>query len=151
MTLPDNAVLLMEGSDYETFPAGGQLTMSRSLMKLFGNRLALVGMTRGEDPIGQWTKKQISGVPYWFFPVSSKKPSARKPFVPARLEFYLALKRYRREILSLGSKSAFTQCPEALLGIAVELGQPLLLVPGRGKPAEGLALSICQAPVPVVR
>jgi len=92
--------------------------MSRSLMKLFGNRLALVGMTRGEDPIGQWTKKQISGVPYWFFPVSSKKLSARKPFVPARLEFYVALKRYRREILSLGSKSAFTQCPEALLAVS---------------------------------
>jgi glycosyltransferase involved in cell wall biosynthesis len=113
----DPDVLLMEGSDFETFPAGGQLTMARCLMKLYGNRLALVGITRGREPVGRWTRKKIDGVSYWFFPVSRREPSARRPLIPARLEFYRGLRRHRAGVLSLKCKAAFLQAPEALLAV----------------------------------
>jgi glycosyltransferase involved in cell wall biosynthesis len=113
--VPD--VLLIEGSDFETFPAGGQLSMARALMKLFGDRLGLVGMDRGEGPVGRWTHKHILGTRFRFFPAGTAEPSERKPLLPARLTFYAALRRFRKQILSLGCKAAFIQAPEALLAV----------------------------------
>jgi glycosyltransferase involved in cell wall biosynthesis len=113
--VPD--VLLIEGSDFETFPAGGQLSMARALMKLFGDRLGLVGMDRGKGPAGRWTEKQILGTRFRFFPAGTAEPSGRKPLLPARLTFYAALRRFRKQILSLGCKAAFIQAPEALLAV----------------------------------
>jgi glycosyltransferase involved in cell wall biosynthesis len=113
--VPD--VLLIEGSDFETFPAGGQLSMARALMKLFGDRLGLVGMDRGKGPVGRWTHKQILGTRFRFFPAGTAEPSGRKPLLPARLTFYAALRRFRKQILSLGCKAAFIQAPEALLAV----------------------------------
>jgi glycosyltransferase involved in cell wall biosynthesis len=115
MRVPD--VLLIEGSDFETFPAGGQLSMARALMKLFGDRLGLVGMDRGKGPVGRWTQKQILGTRFRFFPAGTAEPSGRKPLLPARLTFYAALRRFRKQILSLGCKAAFIQAPEALLAV----------------------------------
>jgi glycosyltransferase involved in cell wall biosynthesis len=116
--IPDPAVLLIEGSDFETFPAGGQLAMAQALMKLFGNRLALVGTNRDGGPTGCWTQKEILGTSYLFFPVNHRNPSGDKPFIPARLSFYNALRNYKKEILSLGFKAAFIQAPEALLAVS---------------------------------
>src|SRR5438045_1104015 len=107
MRVPDPAVVVIEGSDFETFPVGGQLSMARSLMKLCGSRLALVGMSSGELPIGRWTERDISGTPYLFFSVCRREPSADRPLIPVRLSFYLALRRFKREILSLGCGAAF--------------------------------------------
>src|SRR6185437_2158745 len=114
----DPAVLLVEGSDFDTFPVGGQLTMARSLMKLFGGQLALVGMDRGDGPVGRWIQKEICGIPYMFFPLCRREPSAKKPLVPVRLSFYSALRRFRESILSLGCKAVFTQAPEALMAMS---------------------------------
>jgi glycosyltransferase involved in cell wall biosynthesis len=115
--IPDPEVLVIEGSDFETFPVGGQLTMVRGLMKLFGNKLALVGMNRDNSPTGRWMQKEISGTPYLFFSVSHREASSKRPFIPARLAFYAALSRFKREILSLGCKDVFLQAPEALLAV----------------------------------
>jgi len=116
--MPVPAAVLIEGSDFDSFPPGGQLTMARSLMKLFGDRLALVGMTTGDEPTGSWTKKEISGTSYWFFPACHRKPSPKKPLIPARLEFYAGLRRYKDRILSLDCRAAFLQSPEALLAVS---------------------------------
>ncbi len=89
--------------------------MVRALMKLFGDRLALVGMSRGNEPIGRWTRKEISGSPYFFLSVARREPSGQKPLIPARLTFYAGLRRFKSNILSLGCKAAFIQAPEALL------------------------------------
>jgi glycosyltransferase involved in cell wall biosynthesis len=113
--MPNPAVLLIEGSDFETIPAGGQLAMVRALLKLFGDRLALVGMNRGDGPTGRWIQKEISGTAYPFFPVANLELSGKRPFIPARLRFYTGLRRWKHNILSLGCKAAFIQAPEALL------------------------------------
>jgi glycosyltransferase involved in cell wall biosynthesis len=112
------AVLVIEGSDFETFPAGGQLAMAQALMKLFGERLALVGMSRGTEPTGCWIQKEISGTSYQFFSVLRRRPSGKRPLVPARLMFYAALRGFKKEILSSGCKAAFIQAPEALFAVS---------------------------------
>lgn len=112
---PKPIVLLIEGSDFETFPAGGQLTMVRSLMKLYGDRLALVGMNRCGEPTGRWMVKEVDGQKFRFFPVCARTSTTARPLVPARVSFYSGLARYRKEILSAGCSAAFIQSPEALL------------------------------------
>jgi glycosyltransferase involved in cell wall biosynthesis len=92
--------------------------MARALTKLFGDRLALVGMNRGGGPTGCWIQKEISGSPYLFFSVSRREPSGKRPFIPARLGFYTALRSFKKEILSLGCKAAFIQAPEALFAVS---------------------------------
>lgn len=116
--MPNPDVLLIEGSDFETFPAGGQLSMVRALMKLFGNRLALVGMSRGDEPVGRWIQKHISGSHYHFLSVAARDSSGKRPFIPARLTFYAGLQRYRKYISSLDCKAAFMQAPEALIAVS---------------------------------
>ena len=111
-------VLLIEGCDFETFPVGGQLSMARSLIKIFGNSFALVGLTLGDEPLGEWRQKRIDGTSYLFLPAFRRDVTADKPAVPVRLSFYLALQRYRRQILSLGCKYALVQAPEALVAVS---------------------------------
>jgi glycosyltransferase involved in cell wall biosynthesis len=116
--MPRPKVFLIEGCDFETFPVGGQLSMARSLMKLFGNSMALVGMALGDEPVGRWRRKKIDGISYWFFPASRRETTAEKPAIPGRLSFYLGLQRYRSKILSLGCKYAFMQAPESLFAVS---------------------------------
>jgi glycosyltransferase involved in cell wall biosynthesis len=116
--MPEPNVLFIDGSNFDTFPAGGQLTTARSLMKLFGNRLALAGMTTGEEQVGQWTEKEIRGVRYLFFPAYRRAPGAGKPLVPDRLTFYASLLRYKRRILEVACPAAFVQAPEALMAVS---------------------------------
>lgn len=111
-------VLFVEGCDFESFPAGGQLSMARSMIKFFGDSLALVGMSSGDTPVGQWVRKEIDGIPYWFLSVCRRDISAKKPIIPVRLTFYIALQLYRKRILSLGLTHALIQAPEALLAMS---------------------------------
>ncbi len=112
------AIFFFEGCDFATFPVGGQLAMARSLIRIFGPNLALVGMSSGEVPVGRWVQREFDGVPYWFFSACEKEASARRPFLPARLTYYLGLRRYRRQILALGCRDALVQAPEGLLAVS---------------------------------
>lgn len=118
METPTPRVLLVEGSDFENFPIGGHLSMARSMMKVFGNGLALVGMGQPGTPIGRWLLRDIHGVSYMFFPACALSTSAKKPIIPARLKFYSALRYHREAIQSLGCRDAFTQSAEAFLAIS---------------------------------
>src|SRR5262245_43982835 len=116
--MPRPKVFLIEGCDFETFPVGGQLSMARSLMKLFGNSLALVGMATGDEPVGRWRRKKIDGTSYWFFPACRREISADRPLIPGRLSFYMGLQRYSKKILALDCKYAFMQAPESLFAVS---------------------------------
>ncbi len=54
---------------------------------------------------------------YDFLAIGHRTPLPEKPLVPARLAAYLQLKRYKKQILSLGVRLAYVQAPEVLLAI----------------------------------
>jgi glycosyltransferase involved in cell wall biosynthesis len=110
--------LLLEGCDFERFPAGGQLAVARQLMAAFGPRLALVGIATGDEPVGRWVERTIDGQAFRFFATGRRTPEAARPLVPARLSRLAGLVRHRRAILSLGVRAAFTQAPEDLIAVA---------------------------------
>ena len=114
--LPD--CLLLEGCDFEQFPAGGQLAVARQFLAAYGPRLALVGIATDDTPVGRWVERAIDGRTYRFFATGRRSVGAGRPLVPARLARWAGLVRHRRAILSLGVRSAFTQAPEDLLAIA---------------------------------
>ena len=110
--------LLLEGCDFDRFPAGGQLAVARQIMAAFGPRLALVGISTDGTPVGRWVEKDLDGRRFHFFATGRREVGAGRPPVPARLSRYLGLRRHREAILSLGARAAFTQAPEDLLAVA---------------------------------
>ena len=109
--------LLIEGCDFAGFPVGGQLSFARQMMKSFRGRLGLVGISTDRTPVGRWLRKEIDGTYFPFFAVGHRQPTSVRPLVPARLQFYLQLKMYHRQIMMAGCKNAFIQAPETLLAV----------------------------------
>jgi len=110
--------LLVEGCDFESFPPGGQLHACRQLAAAFGPRLGLVGISTGAVPVGRWVERELGGRRFHYFAAARRDPSARRPWVPARLSFHVGLRRHRAAILSLGVRAAFVHAPETLLAVA---------------------------------
>jgi glycosyltransferase involved in cell wall biosynthesis len=111
-------VLLLEACDFHSFPAGGQLAFARQLIRAFGDRFALVGISTSRDvPVGRWSRILLDGRNMDFFSIGLRSPRAAKPLVPARIWAYCRFRRYREHILACGADTAFTQAPEALLAV----------------------------------
>ena len=110
--------LIIENCNFIDYPTGGHLSFARQMMYSFGNRLALVGISTDNTPIGKWVEKEIDGIRYQFFSVGRRKGSARKPIIPERLSMFIDLMHYRKKILSLGVKNVFTQAPEILMVVS---------------------------------
>lgn len=113
--MPD--ALLIEGCNFQSYPTGGQLSFTRQMMQAFGPRLALIGICTDSTPVGKWVTKAFDGREYSFFAIGRRTVTTRKPFIPARLCEYLEVKKHKKQILSLGIKSAFIQAPQILLAV----------------------------------
>lgn len=88
------------------------------MMDAFGPKIALVGVSTDETPIGEWVTKEIDGGVYQFFSIGRRSASARRPLIPERLSMFLALTLHKKKILSLGVHDAFTQAPEILIVVS---------------------------------
>ncbi|MEM4522381.1 MAG: glycosyltransferase family 4 protein [candidate division WOR-3 bacterium] len=111
--------ILIECCNFENFPVGGQLLFAKQIMKVYKEKVALVGLTSSlNDKIGVWQEKEFDGKNYLFLPVKFVKVSYKKPIIPLRLQCLFALLKHRRKILELGINKVFTQCPEALFVIS---------------------------------
>jgi glycosyltransferase involved in cell wall biosynthesis len=110
--------LLIDNCDFEAYPVGGQLSFAKQIISCFGDELALVGITRGNDPVGEWTTKRIGGVDLPFFSIGCRPAKTTRPFIPHRLSALLQFELYRKSILSLGVRNAFVQAPEFMIPIA---------------------------------
>ncbi len=111
--MPDT--LLIEYADFLGRPVGGQVSFGRQLIKVYGDRLALVGAATDGMPVGVWTEKEVDGTRHAFFPYCTLRGGADKPLIPLRLQSFLSIRRYRKQILSRGITSVLLQAPELLL------------------------------------
>jgi glycosyltransferase involved in cell wall biosynthesis len=107
--------LFIEPCNFEDFPVGGQLSFAKQMIRAFGSRLALVGVSTDDTPVGRWVKRVFDGKTCDFFSIGRWRASACKPIIPRRIIAYCGIARYRRQILSTGIRSAFISAPEALL------------------------------------
>lgn len=109
--------IIVEGCNFVDFPMGGQLTFARQLMHAYGQRVALVGISTDNTPVGVWVKKKIDGIEFDFFAYEHRTLSNAKPIIPARLSGYVNLLRFRRKILSYQCNRFFIQSHELAVGI----------------------------------
>ena len=114
--MPD--ALLIDPCDFEDYPTGGQLSFAKQLMQVYGNRLALVGISTDGTPIGHWVEKEFDGTKFRYFSVGRRRPYARRPFIPGRLSVLIRMWRYRHAIYRLGVHQVFTQSPEVMLALS---------------------------------
>ena len=108
---------MIEGCNFSDFPVGGQLSFARQLMQVFPGRIGLVGIDTDGAPEGRWFRKKIDGIFYPYFSVGHRIPDSKKPLIPARLQFFLQLKKFRHQIMMVGYKNVFIQAPETLLAV----------------------------------
>jgi len=94
--------ILIEPCNYIDYPVGGQLTFAKQLINVYGNEIALVGYGDKNEPIGKWFKKRLIDQYFDYFAISMYSPEIIKPIIPARLTSYLNIRKYKKEILSLG-------------------------------------------------
>jgi len=108
-------ILLIEAVDYRGFPLGGQLTFAKNMVKAFGGRLALVGISTDDTPVGKWIDKEFDSVKVPFFSFGRRRAASGRPLIPARLSAFLDLRKHRKAILGLGIKRAMMLAPETIL------------------------------------
>lgn len=112
-------VLLIEDCDFDSYPHGGQLSFAKNMLKAFGNRLALVGVNTDSTPTGRWVERQIGSQRFCFFGIRTVDKSRNgKPLIPLRISYYLALKKYMKDIRNCGIKNVFAQGAEVVLALA---------------------------------
>lgn len=111
--MPD--ALYIEPCNFEDFPVGGQLSFAKQMIRVFGSRLALVGISTDDMPVGRWVKRSFEGRVCEFLSVGRWRKSTRKPVIPLRARAYYDIMRYRKQILSIDTRSVFISAAEALL------------------------------------
>lgn len=111
-------ILHLEACNFVDKPMGGQLNFSRQLLKVFGNRLALVGWaSKASEPLGCWYNKEIDGVVYKYFAIGRDRASGKKPVLPARLITWLQMKKYQDKIFSIGIFNVLISEHSILMGL----------------------------------
>lgn len=103
---------------------GGQSVFIRNLLPRLDADVRVVGASRGREPLGQWQRRTLNGVPYLFMRVARMGSPGHPPRVPLRLTSLLGVARFRRSILAAGDVM-YVQSPD--------MGLPLCLG-GRRKP-----------------
>jgi len=111
-------VLLAETCNFEDYPIGGQLSFAKQLMRVYGNRLALVGFSTDATAVGRWVEKRFGDQQFMFFSIGHWMPKTRRPFIPGRLSALIGMRRYRKSIFSLGIHDVFTQSPETIIALS---------------------------------
>lgn len=129
-------ILHLEACNFIDKPMGGQLNFSRQLMKVLGNRLALVGLSSSpSEPIGCWFDKDIDGTVYKYFAIGRARQTDGRPLVPARLTTWFQIRRYQRRILSIGIPNILVEEHSILMALTIQPSYNLCFInPGVDSP-----------------
>ena len=111
-------VLFVECSDFEAFPAGGQLTYLKNLIPFIEVEPHLVGVSvDSSHNVGKWEGKVVNGRQCRFLSIGVVRPKNNllDKFIPYRMRFILWLWKYREQILSTGAEVIYVQTQEAAI------------------------------------
>jgi len=137
--------LFVDCSDFDKFPAGGQLTFFKTLIPSLSVEPYLVGVSvHDKQGISRWEEKVINGRQFPFFSVGIVSPGSNllDKIVPYRMRFVRWLYHYRNEILSIDADVIYLQTQEATLPF-LDPGLPsvVLRLAGATNPLKGSRFS----------
>ena len=104
------SLLLVEPEDFAApLYGGGGAAIVAQIVRSFGSRLAIVGMTSGRHAIGRWTYAEIYGRRCLFLPVIQCARVERTVFISRTFRFAVALAEHRKALKEVGIESVFSQ------------------------------------------
>src|SRR4030042_576931 len=104
------SLLLVEPEDFtRQLYGGGGAAIVAHIVRSFGDKLAIVGMTSGSHAIGQWTYADICGRRCLFLPVMHRTRIERTVLISRTLRFAIALAEHRKALKEVGIESVFSQ------------------------------------------
>jgi len=112
----EHPLTIIESCNFIDYPVGGQLSFAKQLISSFGGNVILIGLTNNKEELGKWTKKNLNGNEYNFFPYLYLPKDSKKPLIPVRFKNFLALRKYKHEIKKNGFKNVLLQSPDTFLG-----------------------------------
>ncbi|MCQ2379533.1 MAG: glycosyltransferase [Victivallaceae bacterium] len=116
-------MMIVEISDFERMPLGGQLSFVRSVMKAFdAPGPVLVGVSTDDSvPVGRWCRRIVSGVEYEYFSLFRTVSGRNRRLFPLRLRGFLALLFWRKRIFDAGHAglAVLVQAPEVVLALSL--------------------------------
>ena len=110
-------IVVIESCNFLDFPAGGQLTFTKNLISVFQDQIKLVGIVTDNSPIGEWTKLELYGKSYEFFPFMRANKEIKKPKIPRRIKAFFSLKKYKNRLNLDSDTRIFMQSPEMFLAL----------------------------------
>jgi glycosyltransferase involved in cell wall biosynthesis len=111
-------VLLVDGSDFDSYPLGGINYFVRNFLKFSADRtdmqLRLAGITcRKKQTLGKWLKVKMLGREWICFHFACfKNDLRRKPFVPVRITSFLSLLHRLRALRQAEVDCIYVHLPE---------------------------------------
>jgi glycosyltransferase involved in cell wall biosynthesis len=111
-------IIHIEACNFIDTPLGGQLNFSRQLIRVFGSRMALVGLTDSpSDPLGRWFKKELNNTEFLFFAIGRSKKTTKRPLIPARITTLLRIKKFQNRIFTIGINNIILSEHSVLLAL----------------------------------
>jgi glycosyltransferase involved in cell wall biosynthesis len=104
------SLLFVEPEDFtRQLYGGGGASIVAQIVRSFGDRLAIVGMTSDSHAIGQWTYAEIYGRRCLFLPVMRRADAEGTILISRNLRFAVALAQHRKALREVGIESVFSQ------------------------------------------
>ncbi len=116
-------IAIIDTSDFDTYPIGGQFTSIRSFIKYISLvrsdeiELILIGITRNEEEVDQEVFRKIGHKDHRFIPICCDKNEPNNPQKSLRKNFMKALMFRRSLIKALKLDIAYIHTPEAFFPI----------------------------------
>ncbi len=127
MNAPENTrrnlldrVLFLTCTDPWDNPTSGQATFARHLLKVFADRLFVVGMSSSQTKAGSIEYRDLNGTSVPFLSLGNIRSTRSKRILPRRLVVYLLVRHGMKWIRETGISCAFMQTPEFVFATCKE-------------------------------
>lgn len=131
-------IAIVDTSDFDTYPVGGQLTSIKSFIKYIGLErsteieLVLIGITRKKEEVDKEVYRLIGGKAHRFIPIYFDDNNPNNPKQSLRKSFMKALFKHRKLIRILKLDLAYIHTPEAFLPIKLAAPKLKLIIFSHG-------------------
>lgn len=115
--MSSSKVLFIDNHNFRDFPVGGTLSFARQMMRVFGDRLALVGVSDNQTDVGRWTRFEEDGQTFDFFAYRHLPRVEIKGLLPQRVKDYVGLRRHIGLIQAPGWRDVFIQIQSGMLAL----------------------------------
>lgn len=108
-------VLLVQGEDPWQDPTGGIVAFTKTLMRAYGDRIAVASPSEEPMEVGVWTTRLFEGQSMAYFSLGPLGlVRGKKPIVPAKVQVYRRVRKYMLALHDCGVRNLLIDSAEVL-------------------------------------